>query len=348
MPLLEITNVQKSYNGTFHISHVNLSVDKGRILALLGPSGCGKTSLLRIIAGLERADKGTIRFDGRDISRLPPHKRGFGMMFQEYALFPHKNVEENIAFGLRLQKLSPARIRSRTKQVLDLVGLAGFESRRIDDLSGGERQRVALARSLAPKPGLLMLDEPLGALDRNLRERLSSDLREILTAAGVTAVFVTHDQVEAFAVAHRVAVMDGGRILQIDTPENLYKHPENETVARFLGFQNRLPGTVQSNGGVCTSLGVFYPKPVNFPAGAQVTLVFRPESALLSTSKNSGISGHVTSRQFRGGLYRIRLQTPQGQSLVFHLPDHPNPPPEKMPIQLTVNPEGITVIRPGF
>ena len=246
---------------------MDISLEKGKILALLGPSGCGKTSLLRIIAGLETADGGSIRFNGKDITRLPPHKRGFGMMFQEYALFPHKNVGQNIAFGLGLQKLSPDRVRSRMQEVLELVGLSGFETRRIDDLSGGERQRVALARSLAPKPGLLMLDEPLAALDRNLRERLSADLRAILTRARATAIFVTHDQVEAFTVAHLVGVMDEGRILQTASPEDLYKRPACEKVARFLGFTNLLAGTVLPDGRVDTPMGRFSPPDLKIPAG---------------------------------------------------------------------------------
>ncbi|MFO7497141.1 MAG: ABC transporter ATP-binding protein, partial [Desulfobacterales bacterium] len=219
MALLNLARVSKTFDRQPFIREVSLALAEGDILCLLGPSGCGKTTLLRLIAGLERPDSGIITFDGRDLAPVPPHRRQFGMMFQEYALFPHKNVFENVAFGLELQRLTRSELQRRVAETLDRVGLEGFAARRISDLSGGERQRVALARSLAPQPRLLLLDEPMGALDRALRERLMADLQLILKQVGVTSIMVTHDQAEAFAVADTVAVIDDGQIAQIAPPE---------------------------------------------------------------------------------------------------------------------------------
>ena len=231
-------NVGERHSNLWVLHNVTLSLESRHILCLLGPSGCGKTTLLRIIAGLERPDRGKVLFDGTDMARIPPHRRRFGMMFQEFALFPHKNVFENVAFGLRMQKLPREEISRRTGEMLALVGLDGFGRRGVHTLSGGERQRVALARSLAPSPRLLMLDEPLGSLDRPLRERLLPELRQILKEIGITAIFVTHDHAEAFAMADVIAVFDKGRIEQMDTPENLRKSPANRTVADFLGVRH--------------------------------------------------------------------------------------------------------------
>ena len=203
MALLEVVDINKDYDGIFTLDTINLCLDAGNLLCLLGPSGCGKTSLLRIIAGLEKTDSGTVIFDGQDLSRTPPHRRGFGMMFQDFSLFPHRNVFDNVAFALQLEKHSQDRINRRVKEMLNLVGLEGFEMRDVNRLSGGECQRVALARSLASEPRLLMLDEPLGSLDRVLRERLLVDLYRIIKQVGVTTLYVTHDHAEAFTVADR-------------------------------------------------------------------------------------------------------------------------------------------------
>jgi ABC-type Fe3+/spermidine/putrescine transport system ATPase subunit len=246
MPLLQVSHLSKAFDGKSTLSDVSFDLDAGEIVCLLGPSGCGKTTLLRIIAGLETADNGTIIFVGQDVHNISVHERGFGLMFQDFALFPHKNVWDNVIFGLRMQNLPDDQIQRLGREALDMVGLNGFEKRDVHQLSGGERQRVALARSLAPQPRLLMLDEPLGALDRQLREELMIDLRRILQAAHLTAIYVTHDQAEAFAVADRVAVMNAGRLEQIDTPLHLYAQPATEFVARFLGMPNLISGTVLS------------------------------------------------------------------------------------------------------
>ena len=230
---------------------VSLTADAGEIVCLLGPSGCGKTTLLRIVAGLENPDAGRVIFAGQDLAGVPAHRRNFGLMFQDYALFPHRDVAANVAFGLRMQGRAAGELAGRVGEMLALVALAGYETRRVTDLSGGEQQRVALARSLAPGPQLLMLDEPLGALDRALREQLMNELRLILKRVGVTVLYVTHDQEEAFAVADRVVIMrarpelgEGGRVEQADTPQAVYRHPATAYVAQFLGFRNLLEGVV--------------------------------------------------------------------------------------------------------
>jgi ABC-type Fe3+/spermidine/putrescine transport system ATPase subunit len=241
-------DIEKTFEEKPVLRGVSLELKTGEIAVLLGPSGCGKTTLLRILAGLEEADNGRILLNDQDLSQVPVHQRGFGMVFQDYALFPHKNVFENVAFGLRMQNWEKPRIQKRVQQVLSLVGMDGFAERPIYELSGGEQQRVALARSLAPAPRLILLDEPLGALDRALRERLMLDLRHILKEAGgmigrpegITAVYVTHDQAEAFAIADRVMVMNEGKIEQAGTPNTLYRYPRTPFVAKFLGMENLL------------------------------------------------------------------------------------------------------------
>jgi len=232
--------------GTTAVAGVTLDVAPGEVLALLGPSGCGKSSLLRAVAGLEPVAAGSVTWDGRDLAGVPVHRRGFGLMFQEGQLFPHRDVAGNVAYGIA--GLSRAERDARVTELLDVVGLAGYGRRAVATLSGGERQRVALARSLAPRPRLLLLDEPLSALDRGLRERLALDLREALRATGTTAVFVTHDHDEAFTVADRVAVMDAGRLLQVAPPEDLWRAPTSRRVAEFLGYQAFVPAELSAAG----------------------------------------------------------------------------------------------------
>ncbi|GAA4732503.1 hypothetical protein GCM10023216_25840 [Isoptericola chiayiensis] len=221
--------------GTTAVDRVTLDVPVGEILALLGPSGCGKSSLLRAVAGLEALAGGTVSFDGQDLAAVPVHRRGFGLLFQDGQLFPHRDVEGNVGYGLQMQGVARAERRERVTGLLEDVGLAGYAHRAVATLSGGEKQRVALARALAPDPRLLLLDEPLSALDRQLREKLALDVRDTLKRAGTTSVFVTHDHSEAFTVADRVAVMDAGRLLQVDTPERLRERPASDRVAEFLG-----------------------------------------------------------------------------------------------------------------
>lgn len=236
---LEVRGLVVRYpGGVTAVAGVDLEVARGEVLALLGPSGCGKSSLLRAVAGLEPPTAGRLAWDGLDLAPVPVHRRGFGLVFQDGQLFPHRDVAGNVAYGLR--DLDRAARAARVAELLDLVGLPGYGTRPVATLSGGERQRVALARSLAPRPRLLLLDEPLSALDRSLRERLAEDLRRVLTATGTTALFVTHDQDEAFTVADRVAVMSAGRLRQVATPEDLWRRPADREVAEFLGYRTFL------------------------------------------------------------------------------------------------------------
>ncbi len=255
---LSVENLHKSFGETQALAGVSFQVAQGEIVAVLGPSGCGKSTLLGIIAGLMPPDQGQLLWNGAPLGTTPPHLRGFGLMFQDLALFPHRDVFENVAFGLQMSqggaksilrragaRQSQAQIRERVGDVLELVGLPSFEDRDVNTLSGGEGQRVALARSLAPRPRLLMLDEPLGSLDRNLRERLVLDLRKILHDSEQTALYVTHDQEEAFVIADRVVIMNAGMVEQIGTPRDIYRYPACAFVARFLGLTNLLEGEMR-------------------------------------------------------------------------------------------------------
>lgn len=238
MSLLSLQNISKHYGSVEAVADLSLEVERGEFFGLLGPSGCGKTTTLRMIAGLETPDAGEISFDARDITRLSPERRGFGMVFQNYALFPHLNVFENVAFGLRARHRPNKEVAERVASALSLVQLPGYERRRVDELSGGQQQRVAIARAIAIEPALLLFDEPLSNLDVSLREETRSELRELVTRLGLTAVYVTHDQEEAFALCDRISVMDAGRIRQTGTPREIYEHPAQLSVARFLGRNN--------------------------------------------------------------------------------------------------------------
>jgi ABC-type Fe3+/spermidine/putrescine transport system ATPase subunit len=238
MSLLSLKKISKRYGATQAVTGVSLEVERGEFFGLLGPSGCGKTTTLRVIAGLEKPDSGTIEYDGADITHLSPERRGFGMVFQNYALFPHLNVFENVAFGLRARHKPKAEIATRVTSALELVQLPHYEKRRVHELSGGQQQRVAIARAIAIEPALLLFDEPLSNLDVTLREETRSELRELVNRLGLTAVYVTHDQEEAFALCDRISVMMGGHILQTGKPRELYEHPAQISVARFLGRNN--------------------------------------------------------------------------------------------------------------
>lgn len=240
MPSLEVRSLSKTFGPIRAVDDVSFSLDQGEIVALLGPSGSGKSTLLSLIAGLETPDSGDVLWDGESLATVPPHRRGFGLMFQDYALFPHKNVTQNVGFGLQMQGIGRADIAAGVRWALDLVGLAGFEQRDVNTLSGGEQQRVALARSLAPRPRLLMLDEPIGALDRNLRDRLLAELPDLLGRLNQTALYVTHDQEEAFALADRVLILQAGKVVQAGTPSEIHSHPASPFVAEFLGLSDEI------------------------------------------------------------------------------------------------------------
>ena len=359
MPLLEVTHISKSFANTPALGRVSFSLDQGEILGILGPSGCGKTTLLRILAGIETPDSGRISFDGKDMADIPPHRRHFGMMFQDFALFPHKTVFDNVGFGLLQKKLPSQEVTRRVHELLALVGLVGFANRGISSLSGGERQRIALARSLAPNPRLLLLDEPMGSLDRELRERLVPEIKAILQHVGVTAVFVTHDHAEAYAMADKVAVMNLGQIEQQDSPENLYRLPRNRRVATFLGFENFVDGTVMQDGRVQTRIGVFYPaNPEKITPGKTVTLLIRPEAADIVSADGRNlhqtierdsqsvtkISGIVTQRLFQGRFFRLKMETPEALSLTFDLSNAFPPPQIGSIVNLAIFSPGVVCI----
>jgi thiamine transport system ATP-binding protein len=233
--MLTVNGLTKAFGDRVALDHVSLEVDDGETLAVLGPSGCGKSTLLRVVAGLTLPDAGTIAWDGQDMAAVPTHLRRFGLMFQGYALFPHRNVADNVAFGLRMQDMDPPQVDRRVAEVLDWVGLTGFERRAVTSLSGGEQQRVALARTLAPSPRLIMLDEPLSSLDRNLRDRLRTEIADLLERNTTAAIYVTHDHGEAEAVGDRVALMQAGKVVQVGAFDALRDQPADEWVAEFLG-----------------------------------------------------------------------------------------------------------------
>ncbi|MCC2316549.1 ABC transporter ATP-binding protein [Cellulomonas chengniuliangii] len=281
------------------VDGLSLEVRRGEVVALLGPSGCGKSSVLRAIAGLEPLAGGAVAWDGQDLAGVPVHRRGFGLMFQDGQLFPHRDVVGNVEFGLRMARLPRAERRARVAGLLDLVGLAGYGARSVATLSGGERQRVALARSLAPQPRLLLLDEPLSALDRALRERLADDLRAALVATGTTALFVTHDHDEAATVGDRVAVMSAGRLLQAATPADLWRRPATREVAEFLGYEAFVPLDSPLGARVRASLGGDVPAGARLAALAEGALVVLPGDSLAEAGALA--RGVVLSSAFRRG-----------------------------------------------
>lgn len=317
--MLDVIDVYQTFESMPVLRRVSLTVEQGEIICILGKSGSGKTTLLRVIAGLEMPERGDVRINGESVLRVPVHARDFGLMFQDFALFPHLNVEQNVMFGLKTRGIDRETRQQRAAEVLELVGLSGFEKRSIDRLSGGERQRVALARSLAPNPRLLMFDEPLGSVDAALRDRLVVELREIIKAAGLTALYVTHDQQEAFAVADRVAILDSGRFVQIDTPQALYRAPQTAFAARFLGLNNIVPVREVQDGVARTALG-------DFPAqGEPYALLLHPDGLRLDS--DGALHGQVTEAVFRGGAYRVTVRHESGAALTFDVPATVDVPP---------------------
>jgi spermidine/putrescine transport system ATP-binding protein len=324
--MLEVVNIWKNYEGTSLLQGVSFSVAQAETICLLGSSGSGKSTLLNIISGLELPENGKIIWGGEDLAGVPVHLRNFGLMFQEYALFPHRNVQENVAFGLRMQGLKKSEINQRVHEALDQVNLADFASRRVTDLSGGEQQRVALARALAPRPKLLMLDEPLGALDRNLREQLILELRGLLKTTRIPTIYVTHDQEEAFTIADRLVLLNEGKVAQAGTPDEVYNSPVSIWVARFLGLNNILEGLVISLQPlqVSTEAGVLQSScrsRTDLSLGDQVTLLLRPSGASLEGDMRAlnRIEGEVEDVVFRGEGYRCDLRCASGKNFRFYL-----------------------------
>lgn len=320
--MLDVRDVYKTYEGRPLLKGVSLRVEPGETVCLLGPSGSGKSTLLRMIAGLESLESGQICWDGQDLAGIPVHRRQFGLMFQDYALFPHRNVAENVAFGLRMQGLPKGEVERRVREALEQVNLANFAHRRVTDLSGGEQQRVALARALAPRPRLLMLDEPLGALDRALREQLLQELRELLHHTGIPAIYVTHDQEEAFSLADRMILLHDGRVEQDGPPAEVVARPVSAWAARFLGLGNLLPGRLSASepARVVTELGEFTVDDLPVPSrvGQGVLLLLRPGGSRFSPP-GSPLSGRVIDAVFLGEGFRVELECGAGQRFRFIL-----------------------------
>jgi ABC-type Fe3+/spermidine/putrescine transport system ATPase subunit len=322
--MLNIQDVSFAYDETPVLRDVDLMVEQGEIICLLGASGSGKSTLLRLIAGLEQDYSGDIRLSGKSIKPIPVHQRGFGYMFQDFALFPHMTVSENVAFGLKMQSIPKSERQKRIDSALKLVGLVQFGERDVNQLSGGEKQRVALARSLAPQPRLLMLDEPLGSLDAGLRERLMIEVRDIIKQVGLTAIYVTHDQQEAYAVADRIAIMHKGAIVQVDTPQNLYHHPKTPYVARFLGFTNIFSPEV-------------FDRQFRVDESADAILL-HPDG--LSLADKGKLQGKLIECIFRGDSYRLTVKV-EDETLVFSIPSNQPVPSIGSTVQIHVEEEAI-------
>ncbi len=324
-PLLTLDNLACSYHQQAVVKDLSLELAAGKIACLLGPSGCGKTTTLRAIAGLEPVTGGSIHIQGRQVSsrsrQLPPEKRGLGMVFQEHALFPHLTVADNVAFGLRKQPREQQRL--RVSECLERVRLSGMEDRYPHELSGGQQQRVALARALAPRPALLLLDEPFASLDLDLRRALARELGDILRQENVTALLVTHDQEEAFALADRVGVMHQGQLEQWDTPYNIYHAPANRFVAEFAGYGSFLRGEVVDENTVRTSLGELTGRSkTTLTPGGNVDVLLRPEDVIADESAQLALP--VTRRQFTGATILYHLRVGAAETLLCQTDSHTN------------------------
>ncbi len=320
MVSIRIRGLTKRFGETVALQGLDLDIEAGELFFLLGPSGCGKTTLLRAIAGFHLPEEGRIHFDDDDVTQVPPHKRKTAMMFQSYALWPHLNVFRNVAFGLEEQKVPKPEIRTRVQQALEMVKMGDYAHRKINQLSGGQQQRVALARALVVRPRCLMLDEPLSNLDAKLRIEMRTEIRRICKEFGLTAIYVTHDQKEALSIADRMAILDGGRIIQIGPPESVYRHPHTATVASFIGETNFIPGTVSAAAGdgrfsVSSALGDFSGTPGD-PAwqpaiGEKTLLSIRPECLSLSGEKSSQnvVAGRLEESVYLGETAHYALRT---------------------------------------
>ena len=303
--LIELKGICKQFDGVQVLDSIDLDIFDKEFVTLLGPSGCGKTTLLRIISGFEFPDSGDVVFDGKQINDIPPHKRNVNTVFQKYALFPHLNVFDNIAFGLRLKKVPDTEIKTRVKEMLALVNLKGFERKNVNYLSGGQQQRVAIARALINTPKVLLLDEPLGALDLKLRKDMQNELKNIQKRTGITFIYVTHDQEEALSMSDKVVVIADGSIQQIGTPTDIYNEPVNAFVADFIGESNIVDGTMLEDYKARFSGHTFECLDSGFEKGEKVDIVVRPEDVDVVKPENGMLKGIVTSVTFKGVHYEI-------------------------------------------
>ena len=320
---LELRNIKKSFTSEETVlNNIDLTIEKGEFITLLGSSGCGKTTTLRIIAGLEQPDEGSVWLDGREVTNLAPNERDVNTVFQNYALFPHMNVVENIGYGLKLKKVPRAEIKKRVNEMLELVQLEGYGKRQPSELSGGQKQRVAIARALVNNPKVLLLDEPLGALDLQLRRAMQIELKHLQKKLGLTFIYITHDQEEAINMSDRIAVMNHGQIEQIGTPDEIYNHPETSYVAAFVGNANILKGVVTETGKdlVSVQIGndtVSVLAPEDKPKkGENVTIAIRSENIILNEKVSSGLKAKVLEKNFAGGQLRVTLGLADGTRLI--------------------------------
>lgn len=352
-PLIELSHVQKSYDGkSLVIKDLNLSIAQGEFLTLLGASGSGKTTTLMMLAGFETPTRGEIRMGGKPIQNVPAHKRGIGMVFQNYALFPHMSVAENLAYPLKMRGLNRSTIEQKVQRAIDMVQLHGMQSRRPTELSGGQQQRVALARAMVFEPEVILMDEPLGALDKNLREHMQYEIKQLHRRLGVTVVYVTHDQGEALTMSDRVAVFHQGDIAQIGDPTALYERPENPYVATFIGENNVLRGrainsqgtrleVVLDAGFVVRGMAVDAPQTLTH----QVELLIRPENIRLCSSKEQGYQATLADRVYLGDHLRVHLKLANGETVIAKTPNDESVRTlhDGQPIGFTWNPEDAHV-----
>ncbi|MCL2698846.1 MAG: ABC transporter ATP-binding protein [Defluviitaleaceae bacterium] len=319
--LIDLVNVYKAYGSASVLENISLYIRRNEFLTLLGPSGCGKTTTLRIIGGFEAPTSGDLLFDGKSILNIPPYKRKVNTVFQKYALFPHMNVADNIAFGLRINKTGSEEIKSRVKNMLKLVNLAGFEERGIASLSGGQQQRIAIARALVNEPQVLLLDEPLGALDLKLRKDMQLELKKMQQKLGITFVYVTHDQEEALTMSDTVVVMNEGRILQVGTPEDIYNEPGSAFVADFIGESNIIDGVMREDFVAEFGGAVFKCVDKGFERNEPVDVVVRPEDIDIIAPVGACITGVVTNVIFKGVHYEMLIKTADGYEWLAHNTD---------------------------
>ncbi|MCI7206152.1 MAG: ABC transporter ATP-binding protein [Clostridiales bacterium] len=306
--IIELKNITKQYEDNIVLKDLNLDIKKNEFLTLLGPSGCGKTTTLKIIAGFEFADDGKVLFEGKDLNEIPPYERPVNTVFQKYALFPHMNIYENIAFGLKIKKMDKKTIDEKVKKMLKLVALPGFEKRSVDSLSGGQQQRVAIARALVNEPKVLLLDEPLGALDLKLRQEMQRELKNIQQQLGITFIFVTHDQEEALSMSDTIVVMNKGKIQQMGTPEDIYNEPKNAFVARFIGESNIIDGVMHEDFLVEFCGRKFECVDKGFKKDEEIQVVIRPEDIKMVKPEEGMLKGEVTSCVFKGVHYEMTVE----------------------------------------
>ncbi len=339
--IIELRNISKTYGDNTVLNNLSLNIKKNEFLTLLGPSGCGKTTTLKIIAGFETSDSGELMFKNEDISSLPPYKRQVNTVFQKYALFPHMNIFDNIAFGLKLKKLPKEEIEAEVKKMLHLVALDGFEKRKVDSLSGGQQQRVAIARALVNKPEILLLDEPLGALDLKLRKEMQIELKKIQKEVGITFVFVTHDQEEALTMSDTIIVMNKGVIQQMGTPQDIYNEPANAFVADFIGESNIIDGIMLKDFEVEFCGRKFECVDKGFETNEPVDIVIRPEDIKMVDAQNGMLKGHVTSVVFKGVHYEMTVVTDNFEFILHNTKSAP----VDSTIGLDIYPEDIHIMK---